>query len=126
MTEPITWQQVAGAFGKRFEKATQCPWISAPHAQDLIDLATLFNQTDNPRASGKQVLDAFFASDKAKEFGYRPSHLVKQFVLFFKSKGVTDGEQRRVEGERRYQAAKEEAEAKHMEQVRKRAAGDQE
>lgn len=127
-TDEITWQQLSGAFARRYQAARGLAWTSGPHVQSLIDVADALNiQPGDRKQHAKTVLDNFFADDFAKKAGFPPGLLAKQFGRYLKPPEEDGKVDRTVqalkaqEAERRYQEAKAKAEADHARKVRERS-----
>lgn len=129
----LTWQQVSGAFAKRYREARQLEWFSGPHVQHLMDITDSLNrQPGDIRENGKTLMDNFFADSFARKVDFPPAMLAKQFGKFLRppeEDGKVDREkrlQRAEESERHYQIAKRKAEEAHAKKVALKMAQDPE
>jgi hypothetical protein len=120
----ITWQQVAGAYAKRYQALRGIAWHYGAHVQALEDLTAQINsQEGNPRELGKLLMDNFFADDYAKKLDYPPALMAKQFGRYLKpvteDSAAQDDERRKraLEAQRRHEEAKARAEAEHARAV---------
>jgi len=77
MTE-ITWQQVAGAFSKRYEFKRGMAWFYGPHVQHLTDIAEWVNlQNGNRLLLMARLLDNWFDTKWAMKVDYKPKFLAE-------------------------------------------------
>jgi hypothetical protein len=126
---PLTWQQVAGAYARRYRAARGIEWHYGAHVQALTEItAALNSQRGSPRDNGKRVFDAFFADEFAKKADFSPGLLAKQFGRYFappEEGSLAQQEERRRRAEdalRRHEEAKRKAEQEHARQVAERGA----
>ena len=74
----MTWQKVAGAFAKRYEKKRGLAWHYGPHVQHLEDVAEWIDRQDGSGpAVAKRLLDHWFDLDWAQRVDYKPKFLAE-------------------------------------------------
>ena len=77
--KPLTWQQIAGAFSKRYESTRGLAWHYGPHVQALEDVAAWVNkQSGDTKSVAVRLLDAFFANNYAATRDFPPKLLASQ------------------------------------------------
>lgn len=78
MEQLITWQQVAGAFSKRYEVKRGMAWHYGPHVQHLTDIAEWCNMQDGDRRKiAARLLDHWFDLKWAMKVDYKPRFLAE-------------------------------------------------
>jgi hypothetical protein len=123
----LAWQQVSGAYAKRYEKARGLAWSSGAHVQALSDIADQLSRQDGDHlAHLARMLDAFFADDYVRERDFPLGLLAKQFGRFFKPPGddaridLAKQRKRGEEAQRRHEEAQAQAESAHAQEIRER------
>jgi hypothetical protein len=74
----LTWQQVAGAFSRRYETKRGMAWHYGPHVQHLTDIAEWVNlQKGDRKEIAKRLLDNWFDTRWAMKVDYKPKFLAE-------------------------------------------------
>jgi len=74
----MTWQKVAGAFAKRYEKKRGLAWHYGPHVQHLEDVAEWIDRQDGSGPTvAKRLLDHWFGLEWAQRVDYKPKFLAE-------------------------------------------------
>lgn len=74
----LTWQQVAGAFSRRYEAKRGMAWVPGPHYTHLEDIAEWVNLQDGDRKKlAARLLDNWFDTKWAMKVDYKPKFLAE-------------------------------------------------
>lgn len=86
--EPVTYQQLGGAFTRRYQTARGIAWYMGAHVQALTDIARWCNaqaeiEKRPARDVAKKLLDQFFEDQYAQKQDYPPRLLAAQCGRYY-------------------------------------------
>lgn len=85
----ITWQQVAGAYAKRYQAVRRMAWLPGPHVQALIEIAEWINlQEADSKEVGTRLLDNWFDTRWAMKVDYKPKFLTENLGAVYNPPAV--------------------------------------
>lgn len=90
----LSWQQVSGAFARKYESARGLAWVSGPHYVHLADIAEWVNLQDGDNAEiVKRLLDNWFDTKWAMKVDYKPKFLAENLGSVYSPVAVPPSEE---------------------------------
>jgi hypothetical protein len=80
----LSWQQLSGAFARRYVAARGMAWVSGPHYMHLADIAEWVNlQKGDSKVIAAKLLDNWFETKWAMKVDFKPKFLAENLGSVF-------------------------------------------